>query len=399
MSEQSLEQFGGVLAVPRKPRPIMIVTAVLAAALVAAGVVILVTRPHPARAANLVATLSDPGGRRATSAAFSPDNQTLAVLDSDGTTHLWDIATGRWAGSLASPQCKGSDAQVLYSPNGAMLAVAGSATGHTCLWDITTKQQVAVLTGPGSNGAAFSPNGATLAIAGSSGQIYLWDIATARQFATLTDPSDTAGTSFAGISNDVLGVAFGPGGTTLAAADNPPSVGYGSTYIWDVPARRVIATLGNLASGPYSSQTPGPESVAFGQDGTVAVGDGDAQVELWDGAAGKVIGTLTPRINVLESNPLYNNPQADVSGLLEGSQNSVGVTVALSQDGSVLAAGVDYGDGVQVWSGAGAPTHQIASLTDPGGNNSQAPQLALSPDGSLVAVVDHNGRTYLWRVR
>ena len=396
------ETSGRVLAAPRKPRRITVLAAVLAATLAAAGVVILVTGQHPAEPqaaspANLLATLRDPGGRSATSAAFSPDGKTLAVLDSAGTIHLWDIAARRWAGSLASPQCSG-DSQVRFSPDAAMLAVAGSPAGHTCLWDVTTKRQVAVLTGPASNGAAFSPDGATLAIAGSSGQIYLWDVATARQVATLTDPSDTAGTSLAGVSNDVVGVAFGPGGTTLAAADNPPSVGYGSTYVWDVPARRVIATLGNLASGPYSSQTPGPETVAFGQDGTVAVGDGDAQVELWDGTAGKVIGTLTPRINVLESNPLYNNPQADVSGLLEGSQNSVGVTVALSQDGTVLAAGVDYGYGVQVWNGAAAPTRQTASLTDPDGDNSQAPQLALSPDGAMLAVVDHNGRTYLWRV-
>jgi WD40 repeat protein len=159
----------------------------------------------------------------------------------------------------------------------------------------------------------------------------------------------------------------------------------------------VIATLGSPGSA-YPSQTPGPETVAFGQDGMVAVGDGNAEVDLWDGATGNAIRTLTPSINVLESNSLYNSPQADVSGLLEGSQNSVGVTVALSQDGNILAAGVDYGYGVQVWSGAGAPIHQIASVTDPGGDNSQAPQLALSPDGAMLAVVDHNGRTYLWRV-
>jgi WD40 repeat protein len=405
MSEPSAEQFGGVLAVPPKPRRIMVAAAAVSAVLAAAAVIIVVAgpnhaRPHPAKPpANLIATLSDHGGRGATSAAFSPDGKTLAILDADGTTYLWDVAARRWAGSLSSLQCKGGDAQVLFSPDGMTLAVVGSAGGgNTCLWDVAARRQVAVLNnGPGSTSlcgvtsGAFSPSGAMLAIGDCNGQIYLWNVATAQQVATLTDPSQGGGST-----PDVVGVAFGPGGTTLAAADDDAISGdAGSTFIWDISARRVIDTLTDPV-GPYWQQTGGPESVAFSQDGTVAVGDGEVQVCLFDAATGQEIAAVAPRINAVESNSLYDS-NADVSGLLEANQGPVGVTVALSQDGGVLAAGVDYGYGVEVWSGAGTPTHLIASLTDPGGDKSQAPQLALNPDGTMLAVVDHNGRTYLWR--
>jgi WD40 repeat protein len=413
MSEPSLEQSGGVLAAPPPRRRWLIVAAAAALALAAACVAVVLSQTgqsHTALTAHsptgLIATLSDPGGRGATSAAFSPDDKTLAVLDKGGTTHLWDIATQQWAGSLSSRQCAGSDAQVLFSPDGKTLAVVGSASGNTCLWDVTSGRQVAVLNDPSSSndmnpdavtGGAFSPSGAMLAIGDSNGHIYLWNVATASQVAALSDPSDGDG------SPTVLGVAFGPGGTTLADADADIGAGdSGDTYVWNVPARKVTATLSDPGNPKYGLNMGAAESVAFGQDGIVAVGDGDDLVVMFDAATGRQVAVVYPAINVLESNSLFYSSQADVAGELEGIEGPVGVTVALSQEDQVLAAGVDDGYGVGVWTGSGAPAHKIekiASLTDPGGDNSQAPQLALNPAGTLLAVVDHNGRTYLWHVR
>jgi WD40 repeat protein len=394
VSEQSLEQFGGILAAPtrrdRRSAIAAIAAAVLVLALAAAAVVVAVTRPGPP-GPRLAATLTVAGG--ASSAAFSPDGTTLAILDAHGGTHLWDIATRHWTGTLRSRQCAGGDTQVLFSPDGMTLAVIGSPRGSTCLWDVATRRQIAVMTEPsnqsiGVTGGAFSPDGKVLAIGDSNGRTYLWDAATARQIATLTDPSNGPDGG-----PDVQAVAFSPDGTTLAAGDLNDS-----TYIWSLATRRVVATLDDSASnvppGGGYQDSGGVESLAFGPDGTLAAGDGDGNVYLWDVATGQPVATLVPPINIMEANSLYYNSNADVAGQIEGGGDPIGVTVASGNHGSFLVTGIDYGYGADLWTGP----HQTATLTDPGGDNTQAPQLALSPDSTMLAVVDHNGRTYLWHV-
>jgi WD40 repeat protein len=410
MSGQYAEQFGGVLAAPpRLSRRRVIVRAVASAAalaLAAAAVVILISQAG--RGDGLIATLKDPGrSQGATSAAFSPDGKTLAILDGNGDTYLWDVATGRWTGTLASPQCQDTGgqvsftagerspaAQVLFSPDGKTLAVVGAVNGDTCLWNLATMRQTAVLAEPadpgsfaGVTGGAFSPDGKILAIGDNeTGSTYLWDVASRRQIATLTDPADSQGDS-----PDVEAVAFGPDGM-LAAGDGNDNV-----YVWDTATGRLTGTLTTTQGCGGYLDTGGIESVAFSPDGTVAAGDGYGCVYLWDGATGQRTASITPPINVLEANSLYYSCCADVAGQVEsGGGGPIGVTVAYSQNGRVLAAGVDYGYGTYVWNGDG--TDQLATLTDPGGDNSVTPQLALSPDGTMLAVVDNNGRTYLWRL-
>jgi WD40 repeat protein len=391
VGERSLEQFGGTLAAPtRRDRAFAIgaiAAAVLVLALAAAAVVLAVSRPGPA----LAATLTVPGG--ASSAAFSPDGTTLAVLDAHGSSHLRNVANRHWTATLTSRQCAGRDAQVLFSPDGSTLAVIGSPRGSTCLWDLAARRQIAVVTEPGSRGystgvtgGAFSPDGKILAIGDSDGSTYLWDVATARRIATLTDPS-----SGPDGPPDVEAVAFSPDGTTLAAGD-----GNDETYIWSLATRRMVAALNDAASnmppGGYQD-SGGIESLAFCPDGTLAVGDGDGNVYLWDLSTEKPVAALAPPINIMEANPLYYSP-ADIAGQIEGGDGPIGVTVISGNHGRVLATGIDFGYGTDLWSG----THQTATLTDPHGDNTQAPQLALSRNGTMLAVVDHNGRVYLWHI-
>ncbi len=70
---------------------------------------------------------------RVLSAVFSPDGRYVATGSQDGTSKLWDFATGEDA-----PAEEGTDAEIYgtaFSPNG-KFALTSSLDGTAKLWDI-----------------------------------------------------------------------------------------------------------------------------------------------------------------------------------------------------------------------------------------------------------------------
>jgi WD40 repeat protein len=222
-------------------------------------------RKHPEPATTFTGT--NPSAHQ--SAAFSPDDHTLATINSNSTIRLWDITDPDNPRELAtltgSPDVLTS---LVFSIDGHTLADLSSA-GTMRLQNVSN--YVLPVRAEGLVGSvAVSPDGRVLAV-GHDGMVDLLDI---------TDPARRRLlTSFivADTHAFVTSVKFGPGGHTLAV-DSAGNDGLALT-LWDVTDARHPRAL----TTPVSS-TIVAYSLDFSPDWRMlaAGNDADGTIRLWD---------------------------------------------------------------------------------------------------------------------
>jgi WD40 repeat protein len=336
-----------------------------------------------------------PDGPSVGALAFSSDGARLAAGDVDGALYLWAVSQDTAepvAEPVALPASAFGIAGLAFRPDGSMLA-AGRADGTVDLWDIDTEdgeEGFVPRSLEGHRGAVgalvFSPDGSRLATASSDATIRLWDV-----------PSgETSGESIP--SDQVLALAFSPvDGATLAIGRIDGTIALIDLDDTDTAQMSLAGHRGAILA------------IAFSADGSeLATGSGDGSARLWQlgPASAEPVVVVEGGTGEQTSLPAIVEPREVPSQLaVVGRDGSVrwgsyarnltgapggrgGVTaLALSPDGSWLAVGGSDGT-VQILVQEGA---QAPDVTAPPNIRRRVSALAFSPDGLTIAIGSNDG--------
>ncbi|AQZ63414.1 High-affnity carbon uptake protein Hat/HatR [[Actinomadura] parvosata subsp. kistnae] len=365
-----------------------------------------------------------PGGAapaRGQAAAFSPDGKILAVRAGDDV-RLWDVAGGRWAGTLRGEHAGG----ISFSDDARYLATYDGRA--VSLW---RRDGVRILRHPARDvvdGPRFDSAARTLAYRVATGEVTLLDIAALTRPGAVVSRTRTAAidgqarfAAFQGTTTRLITVgsraavplqvppgpgvvmAFGPGGRVLATSTPDRA----KVTIWDAGTRRPGQTI--TVQGAYAIG-----GLAFSPDGrTLAVAplrDTWRKVQLWDVPHASLIRELDqaggPRLAFSpDGTSLAVNGPGD-NGVVElgtgarhrkpfGVGGNGGRALTFSPDGKMIAAG-GASTGIDLMGAAGSPL--IRHLDVPEEEPDQLAHAAFSPDGRTLAAGGLTGAVRLWDV-
>jgi WD40 repeat protein len=235
----------------------------------------------------------------------------------------------------------GSDGATLTTVACSLLSPSGQ--GEVIIWDTGTGLRLATRTVPLGEllTLTFAPGARTLATSGRDGTLGLWDTATWHEQQRLNQDRFL-----------VSALAFSADGRQLAAADHL------HVTLWDLASGQKTCCQGHHQRSC---------ALAFAPDArTLASGNEDVTIRLWDTATG------------------------EGRGILQGHDRAV-LTLAYSPDGRLLASG-DFGGTVKLWDVDAEK--ERATLTTSG---NEVAALAFSPDSGTLAVAVGSA-VQLWEV-
>lgn len=322
---------------------------------------------------NQALSITEPAGRIVSSVAFSRERMILAAGGADGSVRLWDMSRPDQPRQLLRRPGITRDGDSLYSmafsPDGQTLATAGY-TGDIVLWDVRDPagmrkyvQQPAH--GQTATSMTFSPDSDILAVGGYGNTITLWDVSDPAN----PTPFGESGTIETDGENDVHSVAFSPDGTTLAVG----SYYVGAVTLWNVGDADNPTLISEF--GAPSSNVSSLVCGLHGDSGSeiLVVGSYDGTVSLWDlGDPGQ---------------PVQLGQNLETGGSL--------ASVALSPDGTALAAGNDDGT-VSLWN-TSDPAHPRPLPRPTTRNGDSVNAMVFGSDNTTLSTGNNNGTVTVWR--
>ncbi|MDI1448340.1 hypothetical protein [Polyangium sp. 6x1] len=280
----------------------------------------------------------------ASTVTFSPDGRHLAWGLDGGTVFVWDASAGGAPRRIAAH--KTTVTGVAFSLGGKVLATAGGDA--ILLWDLLTGEQARTLSGHGADveDVIASPDGKQLLSVSDDKTARIWDAATGRLVQTLL-----------GHQSPVYSAAFSPDGSIVATGGQD-----GRILVHDAVTGRLVR---EVVMGPgyvYGLAFMGKES--FWAWTT------DRVLRRWDVTTGKII---------VEQKKGRGDGFANIALMPDGRQ--IAVTGLAGLDVAMLDT---------------STAEPVRTLKKSAFAHDNAFDVAISPDGRLLAGASADGSLYLW---
>ena len=303
--------------------------------------------------------------------SFSPDSRIIASGGTDGTTRMWDIATGKQKHTLTVPRFRIGD--VSFNSDGKTLASVSvsamskrfigwadpyiqtigiaSTRSEIELWDVATgKHKETIETGDLRFNILFSPDGKTLASVYDK-NISLWDVTTGKCKQIL-----------GGNTSRIRSMSFSLDSHTFASGS------WQEIHVWDVAIDKqneiVSIRHPRLTLKGHTSYV---NNLSFSPDGqTLASGSEDKTIRLWDVATGKQKNTIRHSLNLS--------------------------SISISPDGKTLASGIENGT-VLLWDITTLKHKQTFK-----GHKRHVSSMSFSTDGKMLVSGSWDKSVRLWDV-
>ncbi|HEY8985607.1 MAG TPA: hypothetical protein VIU15_39310, partial [Streptomyces sp.] len=286
---------------------------------------------------------------------------TLSLLQDKGDGSSSGASSSPFLGPYLSTSVPNAGTYATFSPDGKLIAAAGSTTVQLLLASGGTAQILDRQTHP-----LFSGAGNLLATVDARSTakmtVHLWDTATNDTSSPSTSSSPSTPSSATDIATGApasVTMAFSPRGDLLATASGLAATeNYGNPIrLWNTSTGRLVATLTGFDNGVQSIVfTPDGKTLAAGAAGNPGT------VKVWDVTTGKLTATLP-----------------------------TGYVIALSPDGKTLATSSEFAADHKASLWDITTGKRIAALA-------KGRPLGFSGDGQLLALSNDTDQVQVWRV-